>query len=94
MKDVEHIEYYSGGEIQSIINYLDDNLHGESILYYRSGEISSICNYKDGKYHGECIYYFVSGEVESKYYYIFGNGVSEFEWISYNRNIKLELLGL
>ena len=43
---------------------------------------------------GEQIGYFNSGEISFKYYYINDKLVSEFEWISYNRNTKLELLGL
>jgi len=65
---------------------------GESIGYYKSGEISSKINYLGGKYHGECIYYFTSGEISRKSYYICGEFVTELEWISYNRNNKLELL--
>jgi len=66
----------------------------EHIDYYLSGEISYKCNYLDGKRHGEYIRYYKSGEISYKYYYIYGKSVTKFEWISYNRNNKLELLGL
>jgi len=94
MKDGENIEYYDSGEIQSIINYLDGNLHGEHIDYYTSGEISYKCNYINGKLYGEFIHYCESGEVYSKYYYICDIFVTELEWIVYTRNIKFGLLGL
>ena len=67
---------------------------GEHIEYYDIGDISSKCNYKDGEKHGEYIGYCPSGEIRYKYYYINGKKVNELFWISYNRNIKLELLGL
>ena len=67
---------------------------GEHIEYYDIGDISSKCNYIDGKRHGELIYYYPSGDISSKYYHINGNLVSELVWLSYNRNLKLELLGL
>jgi len=94
MKEVEHMEYYLSGEIRSNRNYLNDNLHGESFIYYKNGNISYKCNYIDDEVHGEAIYYFISGEVECKYYYICGKGVSYFECISYNRNLKFNLLVL
>jgi len=94
MKDGEHIEYYTSGEIYSKINYLDGKLHGEYIYYYTIGEISSKINYLDGKLHGEYIGYYSSGEISYKYWYLYGESVTELEWISYNRNIKLKLLGL
>jgi len=43
---------------------------------------------------GEHIEYYYSGEINYKSYYIDGKGVTEFEWLCYVRNIKLELLGL
>jgi len=46
------------------------------------------------KKHGEYIQYLLTGEMWSKINYINGEFVTELEWISYNRNIKLELLGL
>jgi len=51
-------------------------------------------NYIDGYLHGEYTCYYYSGEISYKSYYIYGKFVSEFEWISYNRNLTLELLGL
>jgi len=94
MKDVEDIKYYKTGEILSKCNYLGGKRHGEYTHYFISGEISYKYSYLDGKLHGKCIYYNESGEITSKSYYINGKFVSEFGWISYNRNIKLELLGL
>ena len=67
---------------------------GEHIRYYENGEILSKCRYLDGERHGEYISYFTSGDIWSKSYHINGKFVSESEWLSYNRNIKLELLGL
>jgi len=67
---------------------------GEHIEYYSDGEINYKCNYLDGKRHGESITYFRSGEISSKYYYIYDNLVIKLEWLSYNRNLTLELLGL
>jgi len=94
MTDGESITYYDTGEIYYKCNYLDGELHGEYICYYISGEISYKINYIDGKKNGECISYYESVEISSKSYYINDKFVSEFEWISYNRNIKLELIGL
>jgi len=65
---------------------------GEHIGYYGSGEILHKCLYLDGKLHGECIHYSESGEVEYKYYHIYHEPVTESEWLSYNRNLTLELL--
>ena len=67
---------------------------GEHIEYYESGEISIKYNWLGGKKHGEFIDYYKSGDIWSKSYHINGKFVSESEWLSYNRNIKLELLGL
>jgi len=92
MKDGEHIEYFDSGDIWCKCNYLGGELHGEHIDYYSGGDIKCKCNYKDGKYHGECIYYYPGGEIFYKSCYIDGKGVIELEWISYNRNIKLELI--
>ena len=94
MKNVEHIEYYSGGEISIKCNYINGKLEGECIDYRESGEISIKCNYINGKLEGECISYYKSGEVEYKYYYINDNCVTELEWVCYTRNLKLGLLGL
>jgi len=94
MNNGEHIEYYSDGEINYKCNYIDDELHGEFINYFTSGEVSYKCWYIDGKYHGEFISYYENGDITSKHYYIYGNLVIELKWLSYNRNIKFELLGL
>jgi len=93
-KDGEYIEYYDTGEILSKCNYLDGKRHGSYISYFKSGEIWSKINYLDCKFHGEHISYYSSGEVSIKSYNINGNVVSELEWISYSRNIKLGLLVL
>jgi len=67
---------------------------GEHIGYYSSGLISSVRNYLDGKLNGEYINYYSSGEISYKCNYVNGSYVTELEWLSYNRNLKLELLGL
>jgi len=67
---------------------------GEFIDYYPSGEILSKCWYLGGEFHGEVIYYFTFGGIFSKSYYIDGNRVTELKWLSYNRNLKFELIGL
>jgi len=64
---------------------------GEYIEYYISGVIKYKCNYIDDEVHGESIYYYISGNIISKYYHISGEMVTELE---YNRNLKLDLLGL
>ena len=94
MKDGEHIGYFNSGEIKYKCNYLGGELHGEYICYYISGEISYKINFIDGKRHGEFTAYYESGEVDFKSYDINGEGVTELEWLSYNRNIKFELLVL
>ena len=68
--------------------------NGEHIEYYSDGEIRYRCNYLGVNRHGEFINYFTSGEISSKYYYIYDNLVIKLEWLSYNRNLTLELLGL
>jgi len=94
MKDGEHIEYYLSGEILSKSWYLDGKRSGDCIYYFRSGVIESKCNYLDGKLNGEYIFYYISVEISGKRYYINDIKVTESQWISYNRNLKLELLGL
>jgi len=94
MKDGEHIEYYESGEIRYKYNYLGGKLNGENIYYYESGKIYSKCFYIDGDLNCEYISYFKDGELWSKRYFINNIHVTKLEWISYNRNIKLELLGL
>jgi len=88
------INYFRSGDIESKSWYLDGKRNGEYIKYFISGDIKCKCNYIDGEVHGEYIYYYINGEVECKYYYICSNEITELDWISYNRNIKLELLGL
>jgi len=63
-----------------------------NICYFRSGEISYKMNYIDGDLHGEYIRYFKDGEIYYKSNYLGGKPVTELEWLSYNRNIKLELI--
>jgi len=94
MTDGEHIEYYENGEIWFKCNYLGGKLNGEYITYFTSGNISYKENYLDDKKNGEYISYFKNGEITNKCYYIYGIEVSEIYWTSYNRNRKLELLGL
>ena len=65
---------------------------GEHIDYYVSGEILSKCFILEGNLHGLYIHYYTSGDICSTYYHINGNLVTELEWLSYNRNIKLELI--
>jgi len=67
---------------------------GEHIEYFKTGEIYYKCNYLDGKLHGEYISYYLNGEISYVWYYIYSEWVTELEWISYIRNIKLEFLGL
>jgi len=88
------IYYYTSGEISSKINYLDGKLHGESIYYFPCGEISSSRNYLDDNLHGELTRYNINGVVLYKCWYLYGESVTELEWLSYDRNIKLELIGL
>jgi len=94
MKDGEHITYYDTDEILSKFNYLGGKFYGECIYYFISGEILSKRNFIDGELHGECIKYYSSGEISYKCNYVNGSYVTELEWLSYNRNLKLELLGL
>jgi len=94
MNNGEHIEYYSDGEIRYRCNYLGVNRHGEFINYYISGEISSKCNYLGDNRHGESTFYGRSGDILTIWYYIDGKSITELEWLSYNRNLKLEFLGL
>jgi len=94
MKDGEHIGYYSSGLISSVRNYLGGELHGEYINYFTSGNIIFKYSYLEGKKHGEFIDYYSSGEISYKFYYINDNLVTELEWLCYNRNLKLDLLGL
>jgi antitoxin component YwqK of YwqJK toxin-antitoxin module len=89
MKDGEYIEYHEG-KIYYRCNYLKGKLNGEYIDYYTSGDISYKCNYLDGNLYGEYITYFRGGEVSSKNFYINTYKVTDQEWSSYNRNIKLE----
>jgi len=93
MKDGEDILYYGTGEILSKMNFLDGKPVGEFTSYYESGEILCKCWYLDGKKHGELITCYSSGKIIYSYY-INGRPVNDSEWTSYNRNIKLELLGL
>jgi len=67
---------------------------GENIDYYLSGDILSKCFILEGSLHGLYIHYYESGDICSTHYHINGKLVTKFEWISYTRNIKLELLGL
>jgi len=94
MKDGEHIGYYLSGLVRSKRNYLGGKLNGEFIKYYDTGGIYSKYNWLGGKKHGEHIEYYKSGDIWYKSYYIYGKFITELDWISYNRNIKLELLGL
>jgi antitoxin component YwqK of YwqJK toxin-antitoxin module len=92
MKEEEHIEYYSNGEMMYKLNHKDGNAHGKHIYCYENGNIWFMCNYLDGKLHGESIHYYKSGEIESKLYYINNDVVTDQEWLSYKRNIKLEYI--
>jgi len=94
MKDGEHIVYYESGEIKYKCLCLDGKLNGEFIYYSISGEIGSKCNYIYGYRNGESIRYHLSGEIVFKYYYIYGKSVTKLEFISYNRDLTLKLLGL
>jgi len=94
VKDGEHIDYYTSGEILCKYWYLDGKLNGVYIEYYLSGEVEFNCNFKDGKYHGESIFYYESGEINYKSYHIDHRSSTELEWFVYNRNSKFELLGL
>jgi len=67
---------------------------GEHIGYYKSGEISSKFFILDGKFNGEYISCYENGDISSKYYYINDNYATELEWLCYNRNLTLELIGL
>ena len=67
---------------------------GGYIKYYKSGDIKYKINFTDGKRHGEFISLCENGEIFYKYYYIYDKVVTELGWFCYNRNIKLELLGL
>jgi antitoxin component YwqK of YwqJK toxin-antitoxin module len=67
-------------------------LHGEQIGYYSNGKISSKKNYINGEYHGEQIGYHSNGQIFYKYYYINGKFVSQEEWISYDRKIKMKII--
>ena len=94
MTDGEHIVYYNTGEIFYKCNYLDGKIHGEFIKYYHNGEIQSHRNFTYNKLYGKSIHYNESGVIWTEYYYINGKSVTKLKWISYNRNKKLELLGL
>jgi len=94
MKDGEYISYYISGDVEYKCFYLDGKRHGESIKYFSSGDISYTMNYIDDNLHGESIIYYKVSEIFYKYYYIYDKVVTELGWISYDRNIKFELLGL
>jgi len=90
----EYITYYRSGDILSKCNYIDSKKNGEYIEYYMTGEIDFIETYSNGKMNGTSISYYISGEIYSIYYYIDNNRVSDEEWLSYNRNLILESIGL
>jgi len=94
--DGEYIFYYKNGLIYYKSYYINGKLNDEFITYYESGNISYKQNYLDDKKNGECICYDIDNdnEITNKCYYIYDIEVSEIYWTSYNRNKKLELLGL
>jgi len=80
--------------VSYILNKINDNyFSGLECNYYNTDKKPKLFVIS-GKLHGESIGYYENGKLYYKSYYINGDYVSELNWISYNRNLKLDLLGL
>lgn len=62
--NIDTINYYDNGCIESILNFKDCMFHGRCIFYYRNGKIESISNHRNGKQHGESKGYYENGKIK------------------------------
>ena len=56
-------EYFDNGNIKSINNYLNDNLHGLCQTFFENGNLESSWLFKDDMRHGLCVTFYESGRV-------------------------------
>lgn len=83
--------YYEDGQIQSIRNYEDGKLSGESIFYYETGNIKLKLEYNQNQLDGVVKTYYESGSINSKKKY--SNNLLNGKMIIYYENgeIKYEV---
>ena len=63
-------KYWSNdGYLINMVNYVNDQFHGEWIDYYKNGKTQHIINYAYGKKDGKEIWYYESGNVKSQVLY-------------------------
>ena len=84
--------YHENGKLWYKHQYLNGEYHGEQLYYWENGQLKYKWQCLNGDKHGEQIGYFDYGELWYKNYYINGEGVSQEEWIKYNRNLKLNTI--
>jgi antitoxin component YwqK of YwqJK toxin-antitoxin module len=60
-KHCELITYHTNGLVNSIISYLNYQIHGTMYMYHKNGNISEITNMYFGLKHGPHIYYHKNG---------------------------------
>lgn len=64
-KDVR-IEYYQNGIIQSVKNYKDNLLEGQSTWFYPNGNLETAIHFIKGKANGNAFYFYKSGSIKSQ----------------------------
>jgi uncharacterized protein len=67
------ISYYKYGQIESIYNFLGDDLDGVSVSFYETGALRSYSLYKNDK--GFCFEYYEAGRLKEHYQAISGTYV-------------------
>jgi antitoxin component YwqK of YwqJK toxin-antitoxin module len=67
--DGEAKYWSSDGYLINMVNYVNDQFHGEWIDYYKNGKTQHIINYAYGKKNGKEIWYHESGNIKSQVLY-------------------------
>ena len=83
----EYKHYYSGGQLELIINYKNGKEDGECKIYYSDGQLFITKNYINGKTEGEYKSYYANGQLKKIKNY--KNGKEEGKYKKYHENGEL-----
>ena len=87
MKTETKIGYYKNGQIKYKCDYVNGQMHGESLSYYKDGTIKWKYSYVNDLRHGECIEYYDDGDIEKIINFV--NGQRHGKYIEYRTNGNL-----
>jgi len=74
VRDGKCYEYYPGGAVKVVSNWVAGFLEGERTYFFKTGNVESTGMFKAGERDGELVLYYETGGIKTKMFFINGRG--------------------